>query len=828
MGLYGVAEYGVDTYGEAPKFAFSALPFTAEALDYDTVDVRWTQIEGDYNQIRLTRSQDGYPETQEDGLVLWEWYQSGNEERITEFIDSPENSEIPLVPGRFAYYRIWVFQTIQLRWVIAGDAIVLVPRQHSSLAPDGTILVNSTEKIADLLPRMYFSTDQSPHDAFDKNTTAYKFIDGFAFTLDEIMTFADNLLPEQSGQYANPALLELKTRNFGLDFESYIGTKNQKKLVRNAAYFYQNKGTIKGLSAYTESLTGFAPVITTSPNVLLSTADSTFYKSTGFWEPVGNTTLSVQETLVPPTLSEEPNAIDQKYTAQLIAYDSTGGGIRGGDSSPKKRGNPVEDGAEYTFSVWTYLEAETPSAVLGIRWYDGTGSLISVSSSNPQSMTSDTWVQLSHTSYAPGGSATVLTYDIVSNVCTLELYENLPTVSAGDEVLITNVNSQVNGTHTVDSISLNTTTGFYELVFTLSNSPALTASGDSSAGGKARPNVSPAAYAVLDFALTGEGTVSLDMVQLAKSDVTDFYEARAIDIQLLPKKTNYLLNPSFEVGSGEPWVINATADSLVDTDLDLVTSGDSMLRIQANPSSTTTIYADTNVIPQNSFYSFSIYGRMGGVSVTATQLTSNVATLTLEFAVPWQVGDVVTVEGVGSAYDGDYEITSVSGTQITYDRIHPDQSLNNSPTGTVCRPETMNLKIEALDVTDDSVVYESTGENFTLLENWNRYEINLYVGKHENDLKIRATVTGTTNGCVMLFDAAQVEQSFKATDYFDGSFPEFYGTSWTGTANESSSIIYPNKTPKLLRLAETARNYLPFNLPYTVSSLSGREFANIE
>lgn len=828
MGLYGVAEYGVDTYGEAPKFAFSALPFTAEALDYDTVDVRWTQIEGDYNQIRLTRSQDGYPETQEDGLVLWEWYASGDEEKITEFIDSPENSEIPLVPGRFVYYRIWVFQTIQLRWVIAGDVIVLAPRQHNSTAPDGTILVNSTEKIADLLPRMYFSTDQSPHDAFDKETTAYKFIDGFAFTLDEIMTFADNLLPEQSGQYANPALLELKTRSFGLDFESYIGTKNQKKLVRDAAYFYQNKGTIKGLGAYAEALTGFAPIITTSPNLMLSTADSTFYKGTGFWEAVGDTTFTVQETLVPPTSIQEPNAIDFKYTGQLVVSDSNGGGIRSGASSPKKRAVPVNDGVEYTFSLWTYLESGTPDATLGIQWYDGTGTLISTSTSSAQSMTADTWVNLSHTAYAPGGYANVLTYDVVSNVCTLELYENLPTVSAGDEVLISNVNPQVNGTHIVDSISLNGTTGYYELVFTLTESPAITDSGNSNAGGKARPNVSPATYAVLNFSLTGAGTVSVDMVQLAESSFTDFYEARAIDIQLLPKKTNYLLNPSFETGSAAPWNINATADSLVSTTLDLVTSGDDMLRIQANPSSTTTIDAETNVVPQGSFYSFSIYGKMAGVPVTSAELTNNVATLTLDIAVPWQIGDVVDVENVGSPYDGSYAITGVSGNQITYDKVHPDQAATTPTDGTVCRPETMQLKLEALDTTDDSVIFDATGDEFTLVDEWGRYQINLYVGSHTNDLKLKATVTGTTNGCVMNFDAAQVERSFKATDYFDGSFPEFYGTSWTGTANSSTSIIYPNKVPKFLRLSETARNYLPFKIPYSVSSLSGREFANIE
>lgn len=828
MGLYGVAEYGVDTYGEAPKFAFSALPFTAEAIDYDSVDVRWTQIEGDYNQIRLTRSQNGYPETQEDGLVLWEWYQSSNEQRITEFIDSPENSEIPLVPGRFVYYRIWVFQTIQLRWVIAGDAIVLVPRQHNSVTPDGTILVNSTEKIADLLPRMYFSGSQSPHDAFDKNTTAYKFIDGFAFTLDEIMTFADNLLPEQNEIYANPALLELKTRNLGLDFESYIGTKNQKKLVREAAYFYQNKGTIKGLGAYAEALTGFAPVITRSPNLLLSTADSTFYKGTGFWEPVGNTTLSSKETLVPPTSTQEPNAIEFTYTGQFIATDSSGGGIRNGASFPKKRGAPITDGVEYTFSLWSYLEQGTPDATLSIQWYDGTGELISASSSSPQSLTADTWVNLSHTAYAPGGFSNVLTYDIVSDVCTLELGEELPTISAGDEVLITNVKSSVNGVQIVDSITLNGTTGFYELVFTLSNSSPITDSGDSNVGGKVRPNVSPAVYAVIGFSVDSDSTVSLDMAQLADSSVSDYFEARAIDIQLLPKKTNYLLNPSFESGSSAPWNIDATADSLVSTTLDLVTSGDDMLQIQANPSSTTTIDAETNVVPQGSFYSFSIYGRMAGIPVTSAELTNDVATLTVSINVSWQVGDIVDVENVGAPYDGSYALTAVSGNQISYAKVHPDQASTTPSDGTVCRPETMQLKLEALDATDDSVIFSSTGDEFTLIEDWNRYQINLYVGNHTEDLKLKATVTGTTNGCIMNFDAAQVEQSFKATDYFDGNFPAFYGSSWTGTANGSESIIYPNKFPKLLRLSETARNYLPFKIPYTVSSLSGREFANIE
>jgi hypothetical protein len=58
--------------------------------------------------------------------------------------------------------------------------------------------------------------------------------------------------------------------------------------------------------------------------------------------------------------------------------------------------------------------------------------------------------------------------------------------------------------------------------------------------------------------------------------------------------------------------------------------------------------------------------------------------------------------------------------------------------------------------------------------------------------------------------------------------PELVGVIWEGTAHNSTSLYYPNKSPKLLRLAQTLVNWMPMNAWWRITTPAGLEYANLD
>jgi hypothetical protein len=72
------------------------------------------------------------------------------------------------------------------------------------------------------------------------------------------------------------------------------------------------------------------------------------------------------------------------------------------------------------------------------------------------------------------------------------------------------------------------------------------------------------------------------------------------------------------------------------------------------------------------------------------------------------------------------------------------------------------------------------------------------------------------------------QDTFSPTDYFDGSMPELVGAIWEGTAHESASLYYPNKSTKILRLAQTLNDWLPMNVWWRIETPAGLEYTNLD
>jgi hypothetical protein len=93
----------------------------------------------------------------------------------------------------------------------------------------------------------------------------------------------------------------------------------------------------------------------------------------------------------------------------------------------------------------------------------------------------------------------------------------------------------------------------------------------------------------------------------------------------------------------------------------------------------------------------------------------------------------------------------------------------------------------------------------------------VFVYDSSDVIYLKATVSGVGTGAVINFDAAQIEEGYGSSDYFEGSYTN-RGAYWTGTVNNSASVIYRNKSPKINRMIFEIPNYLPMNTAYTITS----------
>lgn len=749
MGLYSGFKYSTEKYGRPPKFAYSVEPFTSQALWYDKVSLSWSIPTGDYKAIRLLRNQNNYPETEEDGVNIWEWQQGLDEEIKAAFIDGEDNlldvntgNDYAFVKGRMVYYRMWIWTDTNV-WVAAGDTEALIPNQHSNSEISSE---NTHVKLMGLIPRVFTTDNQSPYGEIDYNSELSVFLQGFSFTLDEFLTYADLIQPNFVQGISTPALSYLRSLQLGLPSDSTQITGRQERLIREAVRIYQRKGTKTALSALVESLTGFAPVLTDSPNVLLSSEDSSFTGGIGSWVPTGGVTIAVENTIRTPDV--EPNSIDQNNCAKVIV-PSTGGTLHNGSLDPVTTATPVKPGAEYTLSFYVEkLSGTTPTITPKITWYNYLGQPLSTVTGSAQTA-STTWAKKTLTAFAPGYTGDISTFAVSSNVATVTTLTKNP-FQIGDSVTIFNGISDLNGTYTI------TARTDYSFSFAYTSADFTSIPVEASVRLASWTFDSQAVYASIELVFSAAaGTLYLDLVQLADSSTTSFYEARGINVFLEPKKTNYLINPSF-ADVGTAWDITSASHTHAPSDLIGVYSGDTMLEVVTATGGLTEVSTTTtDSLELGKFYTFSIYAKTG------------------------------------------------AGT------------------------ESFDLFISALDAaTSDLVVTRTVPIQVTTT--WTRFSVNLYVPSSSPEVVMQVGITNpSTTGQTVYLEAAQLEKTFTATDYFDGSLPSDSGALWAGTANESISYYYPQKKAKLQRVLAEIEDFLPLGTPYSIYSYSGLEGSGI-
>lgn len=622
MPLYGNLIYGSGaTYGQAPSLPYSVEPLTARALWYDSILLNWVPSQSNFKEFRLLRNQKYMPESPEDGIMLIQWNTEDPDSTAlatqssyldTAVIDGVEIPGLKLTQGRYAYYRVWLLTDLDI-WVVAGETAVLLPKQAST----GASIVSTTHsKLMELLPRQFTSSDRSVYGGVDYTTDLAVFLEAFSFTFDEYLTFSDIIQANAFGEVLSPSILALQAYQVGVPAEYQNVTKIQQKLIREAIYIYQRKGTSIGLSTFAESTTGYAPTVNTSPNLLLSMEDSSFYKGVGNWESFGDVVLTSVDS--EDTDPAETSRCDTTYTGKAVittAGASIGNGLLGKTTVKI----PLETSDELTLSF--YAKSATANTVTPkITWYNYLGEELSTASGSANTLTTS-WAKYDTTAWPPGFEGVITSLEVVSNVVTATLTTTHP-FTTSDSVIISGLNATFNGTHTITATTSTT------ISFNLTTSDTAITQLTADVKLASWTYDTKAKFAGIELVFGASGTVFLDYVQLAPSSFTAYYEARCVGVSLAPSKINYLKNPTF-LSSGTAWTIDATSSAYVPTDVVGVYGGLTMLELDTKAVGTTTLSSETDAtLEAGEFYTASIYAKSPNADQEISLTISLVDTVT--------------------------------------------------------------------------------------------------------------------------------------------------------------------------------------------------------
>jgi hypothetical protein len=586
MSKYASILYHGGIYGESPKLGYSVEPMSLEIDSFISTTVYWQSPVGNFSRIRVVRNQSGFAETAEDGVIIFEQSSidgSSIQGLITtnyfrDGIDNP--TQIPLLSGREVYYRVFLF-TIDKVWVTAGSIHGVIPRD-----------TNVTKRMVDLLPRVLTSQELSPLGVIDPDSHLYKFLDGLAFTYEQLLTNIELIRPGHAVDKAVYLTIPGEDLHLGLPIQYNLPVINQRRLIREALYLYSKRGTKIGLEGYAEALTGYIPTAIVSPNLLLSVQDSTFYLPLGdyseansmsnwyFGTSPGTPSGSVitMEVSTEEAAAPGDNVIDETRTCKVVTNSvvTQWSMTLGVPTSTMNDNIPVTEGNEYTASFKVKSPPSSGDIQIGLLFYDGKGNQLSMNIGSAVAA-NNTWKTASVTATAPTG----------------------------------------------------------------------------------------ALYAGLTIYSDDYGTYYIDQVCMQLGAVVDYYEARAVDLYLLPKKQNYIHNPSFEIDASTWTVTGATFSQNTSVPFDGYSGAYSGKFVAAGAWSVKTNY-HVDVDP-GTYFSFSTYIKSPTLTtvnlVVKTYTSSNVLldTYTEPVDVTTGWGRVHTSHLVASDSLEDYAICSIEG-----------------------------------------------------------------------------------------------------------------------------------------------------------------------
>jgi hypothetical protein len=850
LGIYNKFKYNDGTrYGDSSKIAYSAEPLTVTAIgssDYTSsivtsrassgtltygtqtvtrpkVYLHWTNPTGVLYGFRIVRNQEGYSENEEDGVIVLETYVPATP-AVSEIYD--ELTGTPLTPGKFAYYTVWILLA-DGTWSMAAYNYCLIPKTHPIINLDNTVLKTSDLKFMELFPKVYSTAAQSYLDEVDITSDFYTFFSGMAYTLDETLTYADLLMPDVTKNNINPETVDLMLKEYALPNPAQLSTQRKKSLIKNASSIYRRKGTSDGVQLFSQSLTGFGVNVLSTPNMLLTPQDSTFYKNVGNWTIGANGVLTSNATTGSTDLpyQNELYSIDNSYTGKVVT-SSTNVVMSLGTTNTKLTAIPVTQNRIYQFSY--YIKGSTNTVTPSITWYDVNNSVIATVSGTATAASS-TWTRLSFTATAPIPSVVIPTQTptISSGTVTLTTSTNHG-FSVGQSVTIFGLTpSGYNGTYVITGVPA--TNSFS---FTNATTGNITVAGNVGSAGVTSTSTG-AWFAALNFTFAAAGTYYLDMIQFSNLNETrgsSYYEPAGVEVNLLPQKINYFENPSLVDNSDTDWV-----SSGVNTATITAATGDG----------TTVTYTASNTFKVGAVVTVTGLGTASGTSLNL----ANITVASVIGAGPTYTGFTVTntttgtSSGTGTATGKGFILSTLAGIKLDGSNMTALTTTANTafslyakssstvPYGqyynfsiyaaTVSGTENLSFKVEAYDSNDNLLNASIIGTaNRTLLNQsigttFLRFNIPLFIPYLASGVYLKATAfsptavvpiqtPAITSGVVTLTTATIHGFKVGQNVTIAGLTPSGYNGTYTISAVSDFTFSFTNATTGNITVAGTA------------------------
>lgn len=396
MGKYGYFRYGPGTkYGEVDSNRlYYSSGISAWAYDYNAVSLTWSSVVADPDDAlnlpthwRLTRNYGGEADSPFTGDVL-------DSDIIETYRLSYLDNSINLLGNIEATYTLWVFNGV--RWINTGSVSVQVIDETTT-----------ADTVKDRMPAAWLNATFGIGDATGEveDLALSKVIDAYVFEYDKLKTQAALLEDSTDGDLIPASLLKNKVLELGFTYEPSLGDVYHRSLYKAGHTINANKGTTRGVIAYTTALTHWPCEIEPGNNLMLDYNDSSFEESIGRWSITGGTLarqvyqtatadLGVSVSIAVPKLyntAYPPRAI----ACGLVTTSGTSTVLTLGVSNPIGYGIPVSSGTRYIFrGLVRQVSATTANVTVTISWFTSSGTLISTTTPNTALTTSTSWQEV--------------------------------------------------------------------------------------------------------------------------------------------------------------------------------------------------------------------------------------------------------------------------------------------------------------------------------------------------------------------------------------------------------------------------------------------------
>lgn len=321
MAIYDFSTYGIPSpfYGIQAPSGYIVEPFTAQSINYTTVQLNWQQPTSKFVQFRLVRNRFGYPVNETDGEIL---------------LDSPTwpgqlYNDTSVIGGQYHYYGIYllILYADFYTWVRAGVTATLAIQDYGSadwfyqLIPDHMRQIDQTELTTDVLGNQFLQSYMGVIGwGLDYLKTQY----AMAANVNNPMVIPLGDLMQLSGE-------------LGYEFEPEIEARLVRKGVLNTATVARKRGTLQGIAEEIELVCGWDVDISTGYNLMLEN-DQGFFLNPVLTYDLYNSTIAyntgefvtfnkfVYQCLITPTLNSPPtgtSASNSHWAAIYNADDTT-------------------------------------------------------------------------------------------------------------------------------------------------------------------------------------------------------------------------------------------------------------------------------------------------------------------------------------------------------------------------------------------------------------------------------------------------------------------------------------------------------------------------